>query len=182
MKLPKFKYNPNAYELDLFDKIEGFCSICQQKRNLKYKRSFYSIDKPEYICPWCISNGKCSEKYEGEFNDYFGIEGVSPDPNAPSTTIPENMIYEICDRTPSYLSWQQGVWLTCCNEPCQFIGYGTNKTIEPILNEIKEDIEKFNFPIEILIAEGFSKETSDIGTYIFKCCNCEKHRLHIDFT
>lgn len=40
MELPKFKYSPYAYELDLFEKIEGTCSICNQKRDLKYTSSF----------------------------------------------------------------------------------------------------------------------------------------------
>lgn len=35
MELPKFKYNPNAYKLDLFKEIEGVCSICVQRRNMK---------------------------------------------------------------------------------------------------------------------------------------------------
>lgn len=35
MELPKFKYNPNVYKLDLFKEIEGICSICVQRRNMK---------------------------------------------------------------------------------------------------------------------------------------------------
>ncbi|WP_231374029.1 CbrC family protein [Aureivirga marina] len=27
MEFPKFKYSPNAYELDLFEKEEGICSV-----------------------------------------------------------------------------------------------------------------------------------------------------------
>ncbi len=141
MELPKFKYSPNAYNLDLFVEKEGVCSVCNEKRNLKYESSFYSIDEPEYICPWCIANGKAAEKYDGDFNDYCGIEGVSPDPSEPAPTIPKEMLNEICTKTPSYFSWQQEEWLTHCNEPCQFIGYGTSETIKPILNEVKEDIE-----------------------------------------
>ncbi len=181
MELPKFKYSPNAYKLDIFIEEEGTCSVCNEKRKLKYNGSFYSIDKPNYICPWCISNGKAAEKYEGEFNDYLGIEGVSPDPKDPEPSIPKEMLYEICTRTPSYNSWQQEVWLTHCNEPCVFIGYATSEAIKPILSEVKEDIENLNFPIE-WFTEGFTRESSDIGAYIFKCCNCGKHRLHVDFT
>lgn len=74
MELPKFKYSPNAYSLDLFKEVDGVCSICNEQRNLKYVSSFYSIDKPDYICPWCIANGQAAEKYKGDFNDYCGIE------------------------------------------------------------------------------------------------------------
>ncbi len=178
MELPKFKYNPNAYTLDIFIEEEGICSVCSEKRNLKYNSSFYSIDEPDYICPWCIADGKAAEKYDGEFNDYCGIEGVSPDPKDPQPSIPKQMLDEICEKTPSYSSWQQEVWLSHCNEPCAFIGYGTSKMLNPILEEIKEDIDNYNIPIE-WITNGLT-EDSGLGTYLFKCCKCGKHRLHID--
>jgi uncharacterized protein CbrC (UPF0167 family) len=107
MELPKFKYSPNAYKIGVFEEKEGTCSVCGEKRNLKYTSSFYSVENPEYICPFCIADGKAAEKYDGEFNDYAGIEGVSPAPNDPSPTIPKEMLLEVSERTPSYTSWQQ---------------------------------------------------------------------------
>ena len=180
MELPKFKYSPNAYELDLFEEVDGICSICNEQRNLKYVSSFYSINKPDYICPWCIANGLTAENYKGDFNDYFGIEGVSPDPNDPEPTIPKELLLEITNKTPSYFSWQQEVWLTHCNEPCAFIGYANSQSIEPILEELKDDIENSGISTEY-ISKGLTKE-SDIGAYLFQCVNCGQHRLHIDFT
>ena len=180
MELPKFKYSPNAYELDLFEEKEGICSVCNEKRNLRYRSSFYSVEKPDYICPWCIANGKAAEKFNGNFNDYCGIEGVSPDPNDPPSTIPEEMLLEICHKTPSYISYQQEKWLTHCNEPCKYLGYATSVMIRPFLDELIEDIEKVGVPREY-ITEHLT-ENSDIGAYLFQCSNCGKHRLHIDFT
>lgn len=180
MKLPKFKYSPNAYRLDLFENVEGVCSICNEKRQIKYISSFYSIENPEYICPWCIANGKASEKYNGDFNDYCGIEGVSPDPKAPEPSIKKEHLIEITNRTPSYTSWQQEVWLTHCNEPCAFIGYADSKLIEPFLDELKDDIENSGIPTEY-ITKGLTND-SDLGAYLFQCLECGKHRLHVDFT
>lgn len=40
MDYPQFKYHPNAYKLDLFEKEDGICSICNQQRDLKYVCSF----------------------------------------------------------------------------------------------------------------------------------------------
>lgn len=180
VELPKFKYSPNAYQLDIFVKEDGVCSICKEKRNLKYNSSFYSVDEPEYICPWCIANGKASDKYDGEFNDYCGIEGVSSDPKDEKPTIPKEMLDEVCTKTPSYSSWQQEVWLSHCNEPCAFLGYGTSEILKPILEEIKQDIENSGVPIEH-VKNGLTEDSSGLGTYLFKCCNCGKHRLHIDF-
>lgn len=87
MKLPQFKYHPNVYDLDLFEEERGECSICHQERNLKYEAPFYSIEDPEYICPWCIADGSAAGKYGGEFNDYCGIEVISPNPDDSASTI-----------------------------------------------------------------------------------------------
>jgi hypothetical protein len=178
MKLPIFKYSPNAYDLDLFENIEGVCSVCNEKRQLKYTSSFYSVEEPEYICPWCIANGKASEKYNGDFNDYYGIEGVSSNPNDADSTISKEQLFEITSKTPSYTSWQQEVWLTHCNEPCKFIGYADTKTIEPIIDQVNDDIENNGYETEF-IKKHLSKHASLVG-YLFQCVNCEKHRLHVD--
>lgn len=180
MELPKFKYSPNAYKLDLFEAVEGICSVCNEKRQIKYKCSFYSVEAPEYICPWCIANGKAAEKYDGDFNDYCGIEGVSPDADAPEPTIPREMLLEVCTKTPSYFSWQQEVWLSHCNEPCAFIGYADSLIIQPLINELKDDIENIGLPIKFF-TDGITKD-GDLGAYLFQCVKCKQHRLHVDFT
>lgn len=180
MELPKFRYSPNAYQLDLFENTEGICSVCNEKRQIKYTCSFYSIEKPEYICPWCIANGKAASKYNGDFNDYCGIEGVSPDPNDPEPALPKELLLEITTKTPSYFSWQQEVWLTHCNAPCAFLGYADSQSIKPVVDELKDDIENSGIPAEYII-NGLTKE-SDLGAYLFQCVNCGQHRLHIDYT
>lgn len=179
MELPKFKYSPNAYELDLFEKTEGICSICNQKRNIKYTSSFYSIETPEYICPWCIADGKAAKIYDGSFNDYCGIEGVSPDPNNPPPTIEKSLLLEITDKTPSYTSWQQEQWLTHCNEPCAFIGYADSKIIEPILEELNEDIER-NWGFDSEHIKNHLTTDGHLVGYLFQCTKCKQHRLHVD--
>lgn len=180
MELPQFKYSPNAYQLDIFEKVEGTCSICNEKRNIKYKRSFYAIEKPDYICPWCIANGAAAKKYNGEFNDYLGIEGVSPDPSDPPPSLPKDLILEICNKTPSYFAMQSEQWLCHCNEPCAFLGYVDSNDIKPILEELKEDIEvNIGFPSEVII-NHLSKDSSFYKGYLFQCLKCKKHRLHAD--
>ncbi|MDR2834638.1 MAG: CbrC family protein [Bacteroidales bacterium] len=178
MELPKFKYSPNAYKIGVFENEEGTCSVCGEKRNVKYTSSFYSTEDPEYICPFCIANGKAAEKYEGEFNDYAGIEGVSPDPNASKPAISKELLLEVSERTPSYNSWQQEVWLSHCNEPCAFIGYADGETIKPFIDELEDDIENNGYDKDEVL-EFLSKNSSMVG-YLFQCLHCGKHRLHID--
>jgi uncharacterized protein CbrC (UPF0167 family) len=170
MELPKFKYSPNAFELDIFENVEGTCSVCNEKRQIKYTSSFYSVEEPEYICPWCIADGKAAEKYKGEFNDYEGIEN--------SENIEKELLLQASERTPSYTSWQQEVWLTHCNEPCAFVGYADTKTIEPLMEELNDDIENNGYDPDF-IKSSLTKDGSLVG-YLFQCVNCNQHRLHVD--
>lgn len=177
MNYLQFKYHPNAYKLDLFVEEDGICSVCNEERSLKYTASFYSVEDPEYICPYCIADGRAAKKYDGSFNDYCGIEGVSPDPNDPPSVIPREMLLEICERTPSYFSWQQEVWLSHCNEPCAFIDYADTKTIEPYREEILSELDS----ISEETLEYLSKDGDCVG-YLFQCIQCGKHKLHVDFS
>lgn len=136
MDYPQFKYHPNAYDLDIFIKEEGICEVCGEQSELKYDCSFYSVDEPDYICPFCIANGKASKKFDGEFNDYLGIETVSPYLIDKPSPIDPVLLEEVACRTPSYVSWQQEVWKVHCNEPCAFIGYAEVATITPLLDEL----------------------------------------------
>ncbi len=179
MNLPHFTYNPNAYALDLFETNEGECSICHEQRSLQYVGSFYSIEEPDYICPWCIANGKAAEKYDGEFNDYCGIEGVAVMPGDEESSIPKGLLDEICTRTPSYFSWQQEAWLTHCHTPCAFVGYADSEMIEPLLDELKDDIDSLGINSE-LIKNNLTTDGHLVG-YLFQCLTCKQHRLHVDF-
>lgn len=165
MCLPEFKYHPNAYKINIFTPEQGICSVCNKLRELKYNCSFYSIEEPDYICPWCIADGSAAQKYNGQFNDYLGIQDL-----------PDDKLEEILLRTPGYVGWQQEVWLAHCNEPCAFIDYVGSEEIEPYFDEIKDDIECYP---EDLIKSSLSKNGSLVG-YLFECVKCGKKRLHID--
>ncbi|MDH6195470.1 uncharacterized protein CbrC (UPF0167 family) [Mycobacterium frederiksbergense] len=182
MDRPNFKYSPNAYDI-AFEDLDGVCACCDESRSLKYRGPFYcSGDEPDYICPWCIADGRAAAKFGGSFGAFTGwmdIEGVSPDPNDPPPAIPRELLLNITDRTPGYFSWQQSVWLTHCNEPCAFLGKTDREALEPILDEIRPDIERTytrdpDWVLEHLTEDGM------IAGCLFKCVHCGRHRLHVD--
>lgn len=59
MELPKFKYNPNAYKLDLFKEIEGVCSICVQRRNMKLSDPKKIVLSDIYLDASSVENIDC---------------------------------------------------------------------------------------------------------------------------
>lgn len=146
---------------------------------MKYTGLFYSIEEPEFICPWCIHDGSAAEKYDGEFNDYASIEGISPDPAEPDTiTIPQEFLNEVTKKTPGYHSWQQGVWLVHCNEPYAFIDCADSEMIKPFFTELEEDFENCGIDPDY-IRTTVTKE-GDVAGYLSQCVRCGKHRLRAD--
>jgi len=175
--LPRFRLHPNVYRLDLFEQQNGTCSCCAQLRDWKYRGPFYAVQKPDYLCPWCIADGSAAQRYEGQFNDELSIEGWEPDPSASANTFNAELIAEMCDRTPGYLAWQQAQWLVHCEQPCQFIAYVGAAEVEGLRSELAGDLQQLGDTyVQALSADG-----NPTG-YLFRCLQCGTHRLHTDGT
>ncbi len=78
-----------------------------------------------------------------------------------------------------YHSWQQGEWLSHCNEPCVFLGYADINLIQPFYNEIKEELIESGQSYSLEMLNNISKDAHVVG-YLFQCAQCGKHKLHID--
>ncbi|MEU9182620.1 CbrC family protein [Streptomyces sp. NPDC048550] len=55
--------------------------------------------------PWCIADGNAAERFDGEFTDSYGLDGVS-----------EDVLHEVTRRTPGFHTWQDPHWLVHCHE------------------------------------------------------------------
>lgn len=176
-ELPTFRLHPNVYQLDLFEREAGTCSCCVQLRDWKYSGPFYAVHKPDYLCPWCIADGSAARRYEGQFNDEFSIEGWKPDPSASVNALSEELIAEVCDRTPGYLAWQQPQWLVHCGQPCQFIAYVGTAEVEQLRPELAGDLQD----LPPAYVQALSTDGNPTG-YLFRCVQCGMHRLHTDGT
>jgi uncharacterized protein CbrC (UPF0167 family) len=179
---PIFKYHPNSIETKAFKTDKSVkCDCCGQKTNIYYTKPFYSVNEINALCPFCIANGKAAEKFDGEFQDYASIEGISPDPNEPNTVyIAKDAIEEVTKRTPGYSGWQQEVWLNHCGDLCAFIGYvGWNE----IKNKLSEfvNLEADCGEININDLSKYLVNGGSMQGYLFQCLHCKKYRLYIDF-
>ncbi len=170
-KLPFFKYHPDPLETGAFEIADEpvVCDCCEKETSVYYSNPFFSEEDIEALCPWCISSGKASKKFDGEFQDSYSIEDISN----------QEAIDEVVLRTPGYSGWQQEVWLSHCDDLCAFVGYPTAEKIEELWEELKEDIENSNFQDKEEFLTAISSES--IGAYLFQCLHCGKHRLHIDY-
>lgn len=177
---PRFRFSPNAYDLGLFVADDGVCAACEQPRTLRYTASFYAVDRPGYLCPWCVADGTAARVFGGEFCDSETIEGFAADPGAARST-DATEVREVATRTPSYPSWQQEVWLAHCGRPCAFLGFVGAQDLPRYLGEP-------DFAADVDGGAGFPGETvrrylspgGDLAGYLFQCLTCHRHRLHVD--
>ena len=182
--LPYFKYHPKPLETGVFKSGDVVvCDCCENETSIYYSSSFYTEEEVDALCPWCIANGEASKKYNGEFQDFCSIEGISVDPSVPHTeSYSEESLNELIDRTPGYVSWQQSYWLGHCDELCAFVGYVGWAEIEDKLDEfvdLDKDCEQFG-----LKREDLPKALRNGGScqgYLFQCLKCKKYRLYFDF-
>ena len=183
-QLPKFKYHPNPVETGAFetDKVAK-CDCCGEETNVYYTTPFYSIEDIDALCPCCIANGKAAKKFDGEFQDYASIEGISPNPNEPNTiNISNEAIEEVTKRTPGYIAWQQEVWLVHCGDLCAFIAYVGWNEIRDKLSEfadLEADCSEYGMSVEDLSEYLFNGGSCQ--GYLFQCLHCKKYRLYFDF-
>ncbi|WP_458788311.1 CbrC family protein, partial [Vallitalea sediminicola] len=129
---------------------------------------FYAIEEVENICPWCIKNGKASEKYDGMFQDDQSCDKVNK----------EEYLDELVHRTPGYCGWQQEYWLSHCGDFCAFIGYVGWNEIKEFADELEEDIKYFGYTVEDI--KKYLINDGSLQGYLFQCLKCGKKRLSID--
>jgi len=181
--LPTFKYHPDPIKTGAFTVGDAVnCDCCGQPTTTYYTGPFYSAEEIEALCPSCISTGEAAEKFDGEFQDYASIEGISPDPSTPGALSNLAAIEEVTLRTPGYSGWQQEYWLSHCNDLCAFIGYVGWDEIKQLglVEEIAKDLDATSTWGDIEHVEKYCRNKGDLQGYLFKCLHCNQHRLYMD--
>lgn len=136
--------------------------------------SIYAEEEVESICPWCISDGSAASKYDGAFVDDYPLRRSS---------LSEEVISEVCERTPGYNSWQQEQWQSHCNDACEFHGDAEKSDLESLSGTkfdefLRKELIKPEFWAEIL--EGYEKGGSP-AVYKFRCRKCHESIYTMDF-
>lgn len=190
-KLPEFPFHPNVYLLGLFDRVTGSkCTCCKEDSEYLYKGPFYTEYDDVKVCPWCISDGRASEKYNGVFQSSVDYKGttlmVSYDSESRDymylrndeivEPITDDNLNTLLFRTPSYVAWQEPHWMSHCGELCIFMGYLEIDELEGMREKLQEDISKY----ESMYGTGIRNLALSGGLYLFQCTACYQLRLHLD--
>lgn len=173
MQLPYFRYHPDPIATGAIKESTANCNCCGQSRGYVYTSSFYCPEKIDSLCPWCIADGSAADKFDGLFCD-----------DSPLADLDEKIILEVSRRTPGFDSWQQEVWLTCCNDACEFHGD------LPKEEEAQMSFDQFKLAFQdnrLTEAhfEDFKKHYSVGGStavYKWRCLHCGKIQYYADFS
>jgi uncharacterized protein len=174
--LPQFPYHPDPIATRVIQASDETCVCCGQTRGYVYRASIYTVEKIQgRICPWCIADGTAAQKYNATFSDRHPLARAR---------LSETIIDEVTRRTPGYISWQQEVWLACCNDACAFHGDATAQDLQELTGD---DLEQFLFTNEITrnewarIVKNY-RPAGSISLYKFICRHCQKTKYGIDYS
>ncbi len=166
-----FKYHPDPLKTGAFKNDKTVkCDCCGKVTDVYYDGPFYSVENVEFLCPECIASGAAAEKFDGSFQDSESVDEVSG----------HDKLNELTLRTPGYCGWQQEYWLAHCDDYCAFMGYykwsdlESEGLVEEITETYREDICCVPF-------EDAVRHIKNNDCYLFKCLNCGKHFVYIDF-
>lgn len=188
--LPVFKYHPRPLETGAFsdDKIVT-CNCCEQSTNVYYSGPFYCAEDVDALCPWCIADGSAAKKFDGSFQDDGSIDGVKAlyDDEGELTGFenpwPQESTVTLTQRTPGYHGWQQEYWLSHCNDFCAFIGYVGWQDIADKVDQFADlDADCLHAGIDIDDLQEALRADGDCQGYLFRCLDCGKLRLWVDFS
>jgi uncharacterized protein CbrC (UPF0167 family) len=171
-ELPHFKYHPDPIATGVIKAEATTCPVCAQQRSHVYEGPFYCTATVEGICPWCIDDGSAAKKFNGEFQDSAACEPVAK----------PAFLDELLHRTPGYSGWQQEVWLSHCGDFCAYIGYAGWDRLEPLADELADDMEEAREEMGLDDDDEFIEalDGGSLYAYLFKCLHCEKHRVAFD--
>lgn len=88
--LPYFRYHPDPVASESIRESDETCACCNRNTGWIYTATFFTAqDVSGRFCPWCIADGSAAERFEGEFTDAYGLDGVS-----------EETLVQVTRRTP----------------------------------------------------------------------------------
>lgn len=178
MDLPHFKYHPDPLKTNIVTKKNFQCVCCDQQRNLLYIGPVYSLheDIEEKICVWCLADGSAAKKFDAEFaGELDSSPNISP-----------HAMKEFTERTPGYICWQDPVWLTHCDDICEFHGDFSKEELlehfEDLKIYAKESLRCDESQIREIVSDYDPEGNINPAFYKFVCRKCKKILFHCDFT
>jgi uncharacterized protein CbrC (UPF0167 family) len=155
------------------EKSDKTCEICNNKQGYISTSIMSSIDDVYDVCPWCIADGSATKKHDGEFVIY--IEN--------SDSLSNEILQELSYKTVSYPAYQELIWLTHCNDGCEFLGHASEQDFKYISEEETQRLlSEKTFTKENIKNLKISNDISKLPYLLkFKCLHCNELKFLIDY-
>jgi uncharacterized protein CbrC (UPF0167 family) len=171
--LPFFRYHPDPVASGSIREAAETCACCERNRGWVYTANFYTareVDGP--FCPWCIADGSAAERFEGEFADSVGLDGVT-----------EDVLYEVTRRTPGFHAWQDPHWLVHCRTAAAFIrevGYAELAAHPDALAWLRTEMRLDGWHDEAQVEQFLTHLGESASAMLFRCTVCSTHLAYVD--
>ncbi|MFE1560028.1 CbrC family protein [Streptomyces sp. NPDC058734] len=171
--LPGFRYHPDPVATGSVRKSAETCACCNRNTGWIYTATFYTARNVSgTFCPWCIADGSAAERFEGEFSDAYGLDGVS-----------REVMEQVTRRTPGFQAWQDPHWLVHCDDAAAFIGEvgytelaAHPEALDQLRLELRMDGRHDESHLEIFLTH-LGQEASAM---LFRCTVCGTHLAYAD--
>lgn len=171
--LPKFIYHPDPIATQSIIPSDETCECCGESRGFVYCTTPYGEKEIEFVCPWCIADGRANSELGVSFSDSYPLSQAG---------ISKEIIDEVSLRTPGYVSWQQESWIACCDDACEFHGDADPRELAALQGYDRSRVAK-DFDLPISDFEEIVKYYEPKGSpaiYKFKCRHCSTVRYNWD--
>lgn len=157
----------------------ALCQCCGQARGYVCTGLVVAREDLESaICPWCIADGSAAERFGAEFTEPGGVASGLWVP------VPDEVVDEVCHRTPGFTSWQNSRWWTHCRDAGEFLGRAGHDdlvgrwagALDEIRGDAEVDDEDWETVFEQLDVDG------DATAYVFRCRHCGRLGGYADWS
>ncbi|MFE7531984.1 CbrC family protein [Kitasatospora sp. NPDC057542] len=171
--LPYFRYHPDPVASGSIRESAETCACCERATGWTYTATFYTAqDVTGRFCPWCIADGSAAERFEGDFTDSFGLDGVDAE-----------TLEQVTRRTPGFHAWQDPHWLVHCNDAAAFIGEVgyTELTAHPeALDQLRADLRLNGWHDATQLENFLTHLGHGASEMLFRCTSCGTHLAYAD--
>ncbi|MFI6938515.1 CbrC family protein [Streptomyces sp. NPDC050418] len=173
--LPSFRYHPDPVTTGAIAASGAVCVCCGQERGWIYTLPLYTEQEvPGRVCPWCIADGTAAERFDGEFVDADGLDGVSLE-----------VLQEVTRRTPAFSAWQDPRWLVHCHDAAAFlgeVGYSELAEHPETLDQLRTDLRLGGWHDADQLEEFVQNLGGGASAMLFRCTICGDHLAYTDFS
>ncbi|MGW1544124.1 CbrC family protein [Streptomyces sp. NPDC002309] len=172
-ELPSFRYHPDPVASGSISESAETWACRTRSTGWIYTATFYTAqDVNGQFSPWCIADGSAAERFEGEFTDSYGFDGVS-----------EETLEHVTHRSPGLHAWQDPRWLVHCDDAAAFIaevGHTDLAAHPDALDQLRTDL-RIGGRREASQVESFLTHLGHgTSAMLFRCTVCGTHLAYAD--